>query len=537
MDYADMTARASAPRALRAGRRPRPGQAAILGALAAVVAIAAGVPGPAAAAGSARAAQTEQRLRQQGQEALTAKDYDAAARAFTELYRLTRQPEGLYHLGIVAHAQGRLLDAQDLLRRFLSDPRTELLSSAAAGPEAGPLVERQAEARRILALPRPPSGKLNLIGASGTLVYLDARLVGSLPLSRPLLVAPGKHTLQLEDGGHRQQEEIDAALGRFLELTYDRSAQALLSTELPGVLLRETYSGLAEADAQKLGQAVEDLVQRERLSPFPVALALAQGGEAASGGCLQVPSCLCRLAQKIELEYVFDVHVTQRAAGAAWQLQLELLDAEIEESAARREVECSECDVSKATAALQSALPALLAQARQRPRAELKVTSTPQGAAVRAGGRLLGTTPLQRPVWAGALELTLTLSGYKTERVPATAAEGKPTELAVTLEPEVTAQAAPAPPVERPAPRRELARPRWRLGLGGAALGLGVLLGGFGISALAVNDSCVPGTPAAAETCRQRFATTAVGGGLLAAGVAAEVAGILLLAIPNRSSP
>lgn len=483
---------------------------------------------PASAAGSggrtgAHAARASDRLQRQAEEALQAKDYDGAARAFTELYKQTRQPDTLYRLGMIAEAQGRLLAAQDLLRRFLSDPRFDPAASVA----------EESEARRVLALPRPPSGKVNIIGGSGTLVYLDQRLVGSLPLARPLLVAPGKHTLVLEDGARRQQEDLDAAVGRFIELTYERSTGALLSTELPGVLLLESYPGLPETVARQLGQAVDDLVQRERLSPFPLALAMERAGTAPDSGCSQVTSCQCKLAQKNELEYVLNIGVSQRATGQPWQLKLDVVDADIGESAARSEQECAACDLAKATAALRTALPALLAEARRRPRAELMVVSTPPGAEVRAGGRLLGTTPLSRFVWAGALEVELTLPGHEPQRLPTVVSQDKPTSLTVTLVPQV-AEPAPPPLIVLPVPPRESGRPRWRLALGGCALGVGAVLTGLGGSALAVADSCLPGSPPEAEACRQRFDTSGVGGGLLAAGLAVGVAGVLLLAIPER---
>ena len=483
-------------------------------------ALAAGSGGARAGAHATRAGD---RLLRQAEEALQAKDYEAAAHAFTELYKQTRQPDILYRLGMLAEAQGRLLDAQDLLRRFLSDPRFDPAAS----------VVEEAEARRVLALPRPPSGKVNIIGASGTLVYLDQRLVGSLPLARPLLVAPGKHALTLEDGARRQQEELEAAIGRFIELTYERSTAALLSTELPGVLLLEAYPGLAEEVASQLGQAVDDLVQRERLSPFPVALAMERAGTAPSSGCTEVPSCQCKLAQKNELEYVLSIRIAQRAAGQPWQLQLDVLDADVGESAARSEKECAACDLDKATAVLRTTLPALLAEARRRSRAELTVASTPPGAEVRAGGRLLGTTPLSHFVWAGSLDVELTLPGHEPQRLQAVLSEDKPTSLQVTLLPQV-AEPAPPPLLLPPSPPRQPARPRWRLALGGTALGVGAVLTGFGGSALAVADSCLPGTPAEAAACRQLFATSGVGGGLLAAGLAVGVAGVLLLAIPER---
>lgn len=491
-----------------------------------VASLAAGAPaaGPGSGArAGAHTARTTERLLRQAEEALQAKDYDAAARAFTELYKQTRQPDTLYRLGMLAEAQGRLLDAQDLLRRFLSDPRFDPAAS----------VVDEAEARRVLLLPRPPSGKVNVIGGSGTLVYLDQRLVGSLPLARPLLVAPGKHTLTLEDGERRQQEELDTAVGRFIELTYERSTGALLSTELPGVLLLESYPGIPEAVARQLSQAVDDLVQRVRLSPFPVALAMERTSTAAGSGCTEMPACQCQLAQKNELEYVLSVRVAQRAAEKPWQLQLDVLDAEVGESAAHGEKECAAGDLDKATAELRALLPALLTEARRRPRAELMVASTPAGAEVRAGGRLLGTTPLSHFMWAGSLEVELTLKGHEPQRLRAELPADKPTSLQVTLVPQVV-EPAPQPLLARPVPPGESGRPRWRLALGGSALGLGVVLAGFGGSALAVADSCLPGTPSEAEVCRQRFNTSGVGGGLLATGLAVGVAGVLLLAIPER---
>lgn len=527
MDFLDDHTRAGGSGGVLAGGRKRQAAPALLLLLALALGAAAAAVGPVQAAGSGHSDRRAERLRTQGQAALAARDYDAATQSFTELYRQTRKPDGLYLLGITAEAQGRLLAAQDLLRRFLSDPRFE--------PDSN--VEQESEARRILAQTRPPSGKINIIGSSGTLVYVDARLVGSLPLSRPLLLTPGKHTLLLEDNAHRQQEEIDAAVGRFTEVTYESSTRALLSTELPGVLLLDSYPGLADAAAQKLGQAVEELIQRERLSPFPVALAIERGGGSANPGCLLLPSCQCQLAQKSELEYVLSLRVTKRTASESWQLQLALLDAEVEDEAARSDIECPECDVDKAGAALRDALPALLAKARQRSRAELTVASTPPGAAVRSGGRLLGKTPLVRAVWAGELEVEVSLSGYKTQVATAVAQEGKPTPLAVTLEKELQAQAPVVPQVTPPArerPARAATRPRWRLALGGAVLGLGVVLSGFGGSALAVNDTCLPGTPDTAEACRQIFSTSGVGGALLGVGVSAGAAGILLLAVPGR---
>ncbi len=150
--------------------------------------------------GSDRNAGSESReldkLRSDGEAAIARQDYGAATVAYTELYRRTLQPEGLYRLGILANAQGRLLDAQDLMRRYLSDARFDPAGS----------VSKTAEAQRILSLPRPPSGTINVIGARGSLVLVDGLLIGALPLSRPLLCAPGKRKLAIMDGPRRLEE-------------------------------------------------------------------------------------------------------------------------------------------------------------------------------------------------------------------------------------------------------------------------------------------------------------------------------------------
>lgn len=466
-------------------------------------------------------------LRSEGEAALARKDFAAATRAFTDLYRRTLQPEGLYRLGVLAQAEGRLLDAQDLMRRFVSDTRFDPADSATEA----------AEAHRILALPRPASGRVSVVGERGTLLFLDGRLVGALPLSRPLLCAPGKRLLTLENGQSRQEEEIDLAVGRFVEVTFARGSAALLSAELPTVLVLEQYGELSQAAAAPLAQVVEDGLQSDRLSPFPLNLALERAGLARTSSCVETTACQLQLARKNELDYVLTLQLIKQAGGASvpWKLRLALLDVEVGEVAARSEEECTACDIDKAVAVLRSGLPRLLATARERPRGELKVTSTPAGAEVRLGARLLGKTPVERPAWAGRLELEVTLPGYESQRLPVTVSPGETAAVNVPLQPEL---AEPPPsalvssaPVNRYGTK---SRPRWRLAVGGVAVVGGALLTGFGASALAVSDQCVEEARAPVAFCRERYGTSSIGTGLLISGAAVLVTGTLLLAIPER---
>jgi hypothetical protein len=463
-------------------------------------------------------------LRRDGEAAITGKDFAAAARAYHELYRRTLQPEGLYRLGILAHTQGRLLAAQDLLRRFLSDARFDPSASAAEA----------AEAQRILSLPRPPSGKVNVIGERGALVLVDGNLVGALPLSRPLLCEPGKRKFTIEDGPRRQEDEIDLSVGRFVQISYNRSSAALLSAELAAVLVREQYEGLPAAAVDKLAQAVEEGLQGERLSPFPLSVALERAGLPRTSSCVETDACQVKIARQNELDYTLNLQFTARTPGAPWELRLVLLDVEVGEEAARSQKECAACDPEKGVALLRSELLAVVATARSRPRGELSLTSVPAGAEVRLGGRVLGTTPLTRAAWAGPYEAEISLPGYQPQRLPFTVSAGEKTALAVTLLAEV-AEPAPAPLALPPPVFRfeRQPRPRWRLALGGVAVVGGAILAGFGISGLAVADSCLVPAQPPAERCQERFGTTPIGAGLLGSGAALLVTGSVLLAIPG----
>jgi hypothetical protein len=138
-----------------------------------------------------------QRL-QAGIAALSGRDFAGAYRALAEAFRLEPSPEILYHLGTLALAEDRMLDAQDLMRRYLTD-------SEATSDPGSPM---QKEAHRVVALPRPPSGKLQVLGQRGTILSIDGRVLGSLPLARPLLVSPSEHRVALELSGQRQEEQV-----------------------------------------------------------------------------------------------------------------------------------------------------------------------------------------------------------------------------------------------------------------------------------------------------------------------------------------
>ena len=76
-------------------------------------------------------------------------------------------------------------------------------------------------------------------------------------------------------------------------------------------------------------------------------------------------------------------------------------------------------------------------------------------------------------------------------------------------------------------------RPRWRIAVGSVALALGVVSASFGISALTVSGACENGImPSEGQQCARIYNSTALGGGLLGAGLALSVGGVLLIAWP-----
>lgn len=86
-------------------------------------------------------------------------------------------------------------------------------------------------------------------------------------------------------------------------------------------------------------------------------------------------------------------------------------------------------------------------------------------------------------------------------------------------------------PSAPPSPRSIAKRPRWRLMLGGAAIGASLLVSGFAVSALSVDNQII--NPSSTTPMR-RYDTSAIGGGLLGAGALGLAAGILTVAMPPR---
>ena len=497
------------------GARRRALVAAILSSL-----VAAGAPAgrPAMAARPKLAAPqlAAQRSLQQGIAAMISRDFATAGQALAASLRQWPRPEVLYYLGALAQAEGRTLDAQDLMRRYLSDPQQD---AAADSPE-------QKEAERILSLPRPPHGKLQVVGEAGTLVAVDGRLLGSLPLSQPLLLSPGEHKVSLQVGAQQQEEAVTIQLARFVELRYSSATRSVVLSVVPVMLLLDDDPGPGGEAPKQLARAIDSALQAEHFSPLRRAAALESVRDSSLAGCLDTLPCQAQLARHNGADFALRVRV--RGSEAGRQLTLELVHAAVAEVAAHTETSCpGACELQDATAALQRVLPGLIAEARKRPAGLLVVESKPTGAEVYCGEQRLGLTPLELVRWAGPLELELRLPGSLSERRKVTVPDADKVALSVELRPEVrVSAAAPVLRLLRPP------RPRWRYIAGAAVAAAGVILVGVGGAALAANGTCV-GTPAApGGQCLEVHATGTVGGALLGVGLGVLGAGALFIAIP-----
>jgi hypothetical protein len=470
------------------------------------------------AAGELDPREQARQLFQAGVAALQAKDFSTAAQSLSGAYRLAPGPATLFQLGLLAAAQGRTVEAQDLMRRFLND---------ATEPEQSPAFK---EAQRILALPTPPSGEVSVVGERSAVVLIDDRAVGVLPLSLPLLLPIGEHRLVLERDSLRLEDGVTVLAGRTIELRCQFHPGVVVATIPPALLLLTDYPGLSGEPEKQLEQQLGQAAGLARLTLLRQREALLQAPKLAD--CLPMMRCQLELAMHNLLQSVLLLKAAPRGgSGADWQLKVVLLDATVGDAAVSEEKECRGCTAERAAELLATTAAAALQQGLARRHGVLEVESVPPGAEVTAGGRALGTTPTRRPYFTGPVEVTLKYPGYKTKRATADVQEGQTANVKLELDKEVLpALVAPPPVVSRTV---VLPRPRWRLGVGAAAQALGVALGGLGGSALSVDGHCVPDSFVGTQ-CQRLYTTTGVGSGLIVSGVLLVAGGVTLLALPGK---
>lgn len=443
--------------------------------------------------GSDKAQAQALELRSEGAAALAEHRLDDAQKALYQSYERHPTPETLYFLGQLAAAAGRAIEAQDLLRRFLR--------------EAGEAVDikQRDEANRILSQPIPAYGELDILGERGALLRVDERLLGVLPLSQPLLLAVGTHTVQLDQGSHHLNGPVEIRAGRTAQLRFDLRTGVAVVTLPQAVLLLEDYHFLPPQSQILLSLSVEQAIRSAELAVLQAPAALLRAPEL--GPCLYTRPCQEQLMQRNEVDFTLHLYVNPTPDGRGYELFGEILDAVTGDVAmgAHQPIDFTPGPSGQAPAAAFEMAGRLLREGRTRPRGTLSVQSTPPGAEVVLPRGPVGVTPYEHAAFAGPTEVTVQKEGYQ------------PTHLNINVE---AGGKGAAQVLLQPVEKQGLSRlPRWRIITGAIAVGVGGTAFGIGLLDLTLNASAQEGPSSQAIS-------AVVIGGMIAAG------GILLLTLP-----
>jgi hypothetical protein len=474
-------------------------------------------PLPAAAPGPPKG------LLARGLAAETAGDLGSAVELLSAAYRQSPQPEVLFHLGRIAVAEGRQLDAHDLFRRYLADPARQLDDAAT----------RTAE--KFVAQRPPPGGSVSVLSDPGALVLVDNRLIGTLPLPLPLLLSPGTHKVTLEFLDKKFESQVDVQLGRLIELRITRTSGTALLSVVPAILHLVDAKTLPDSTARLFAEALEQAARIEQHTLLDAERALVATPELA--GCLVEPGCRRRLAQRNAAEFVLRqrTQVEPAAEGAAFKIELTLWRTAIAAPAATVALSCTPCDARQAAAKLKSSAARLFAEGLSRPFGTLALTTDPPDAEVRIDEQLLPRDAPGEALWAGTYALSVRRRGHAQEQRQLVIRDGEQATLHVRLERgERLAAESGMTSLDGRSPTESRARPRWRLALGGTLLGLGVGLAVTGAVGLARDGQCVEAPLVENAACPRLFTTQTAGAIGIGLGAALLGGGIALIVVPGR---
>ena len=442
--------------------------------------------------------------------ALASRDFAAANRALSAAYRLQPSADILFQLGIVAWSEGQSLTAQDLLRRYLADP------ASSSSPD------KQVEAQRIVAQIGKGTSEVWIAGTDGWFLRVDDRLLGSLPLPLPILLASGAHRVVLESAqGPRAERAITLGAGQILALRHDPDGLAVRT--LARVFLCVTPDAEPGEARDAMRRRIGGLLLDQDLAPTSVPTSARPPAQCDE-------ECCARLAKEQAAEWALLIASEKTAGpGNSSPTRVAVLDVRVNEVAAQQTLSAAGTSAAEASAVDPLAvLPALLQKARARGRGTLQVDSVPSGAAVQIDGRPRGHTPLRIQRFVGTLAIELAHPGFQTEHRRAEIRAEQETSLNVALPP------LPLPAVATaPVTRSRHPRPAWRIGLGIGALVVGAGLAALGGSALSVSGRCIEAAVPPAMACSRVYDTTAIGGVLIGTGAALALTGGLLVAWPG----
>lgn len=444
--------------------------------------------------------------------ALASGDLDGAQKKAESAFKKQSSAEALFVLGQVAQAQGHIVEAQDLFRRYLADPGTTI--------EPAKRVEAQRPAGQAL----PPLGDLYITGDKDSLVYVNDRLLGSLPLLLPLRVAAGDLSVALSSGGRTTRGKVEVPSGQAREMRFDTLTGAVLVSVPPTVVFAQ--EGAVSIDGEiGLIAALEKGSQLVGYTPAISNRKLSVCGPLA-------PDCLIDVARKHDAGFTLAVRASSVAGGK--DLQLSLWDAQVGELAAQESVRCVPCSEDGQLSVVAQQVAAVLRRGRNRPRGVLSVSSIPSEAQLSLSGRMVGKTPWKGTVFIGQQQLELSARGFERQQLLTTVTPGQTAVVSALLSPELATE--PLPLGEARPLAKLGSRPLWRITTGAAVIGAGILMIGLGGSGLASDGACVPPLMPPAQVCRETIHSATLGGSLLGVGLGLSIGGVVLIAIPPRGA-
>lgn len=458
---------------------------------------------------------------ERGLAALVENDYVTASRLFTESFRQSPRPELLYHLGRVAVAQGQTLVAYDLFRRYLADPSREPDEAATQLAE------------KAIANSPPQSGSIAVQSDPGGLVFVDDRIVGTLPLPLPVLLSPGPHTVVIEFPGRKFEAPVAVQAARVSELRISRGSGAVLLSVLPAILVASTQPSLPPEATRRLNDALEQSARVEQHTLLGMDMLLTSPTEREA--CLQSEACPLDLARKNKLSWVLQQRIVPAgdAQKPSWKVSLRLVHVELSEPAAVAELTCPASKLDVAVSLVKEAMGKLLGAGLNRPRGTLQVSATPGQAKLRLGSGEALPLPYTGSLWAGSYDLRIVMPGFTTYRRSVTISDEKPAEVRVDLAAEVIGNAKVSAPVRGPKVRGP--RPALRVALGGTLVGLGLGMAVVGGLGLAKNGQCTSEPEVEGGNCPFLYKTSPYGGFALGSGILLLGSGVLLMALPGPS--
>jgi hypothetical protein len=119
---------------------------------------------------------------QEGVDAFDKGNYEAARAAFTQAYALKQHPAVLLNLAQSSLKSGHYLEASKMFQKYLNDP-------------AG---DKKADATKGLTDARSKLGRLDVTAPPGSEITVDTDVMGKTPLSEPLDVEAGNHTVRVK---------------------------------------------------------------------------------------------------------------------------------------------------------------------------------------------------------------------------------------------------------------------------------------------------------------------------------------------------